>query len=99
MLSLLTKSRGRSLVVQDLDESPGAPPVEEQLKMALSENAVTVIKLFKSWDDNGDGQLSRDEFESGLRALGLDAPQKSMYQLFGGWDKDKSGTLSLKEVR
>lgn len=34
----------------DLDEGPNAPPIAEQLKVALATNAVKVITLFKSWD-------------------------------------------------
>ena len=82
----------------DLDESSGAPPVAEQLKMALSENAVTVIRLFKCWDGNGDGNLSRTEFQAGLLALGLNVPQVALYKLFSEWDKDHSGEISLREL-
>ena len=82
----------------DLDESPGAPPISEQLKMALATNSVTVIKLFKSWDENRDGLLVRTEFETGLRALGLDVPTKFIHKLFAEWDKDGSGELTLNEL-
>ena len=82
----------------DLDESPGAPPISEQLKMALASNSVTVIKLFTSWDENRDGLLVRTEFETGLRALGLDVPTASIHQLFSEWDKDSSGELTIREL-
>lgn len=95
---LKSKAIMRPLSHVDLDESPGAPPVADQLKTALAENAVTVIKLFKSWDEDRDGLLSRTEFETGLRALGLDVPSKSIHKLFGEWDKDGSGELSLSEL-
>ena len=51
----------------DLDESDDAPPMAEQLKVALSVNSVAVISLFKSWDNDGNGMISLDEFEMGLR--------------------------------
>ena len=40
----------------DLDESPDAPPIAEQLAAALRKDAMRVLDLFRSWDANGDGQ-------------------------------------------
>ena len=39
----------------DLDESPDAPPVSEQIIAALMANAGKVLDLFRSWDNDGDG--------------------------------------------
>ena len=88
----------KPLATVDLDESPGAPPISEQLKMALASNAVTIIKLFKCWDLDGDGVIDKSEFEGGLRALGLDVPLHAIQSLFSEWDKDGSGELTLREI-
>ena len=88
----------RPLANLDLDEGPNAPPINQQLKDALASNAVKVIDLFKSWDDNGDGLIERKEFEQGLRALGLDVPTSIINDLFYSWDSDGSGELSMREV-
>ena len=37
-------------------------PISEQLRDVLVENAVRVIDLFRDWDENGDGQISKAEF-------------------------------------
>ena len=66
--------------------------------MALATNAVTIIKLFKAWDENHDGKIVRTEFETGLRALGLDVPSASIHDLFSKWDRDGSGELTLNEL-
>ena len=52
-----------------LDLSKGS--AEEQLREALNRNAVRVIDLFRDWDVNGDGVISRAEFMNGVRTLGL----------------------------
>ena len=92
------ESTRKPLANLDLDEGPNAPPINQQLKDALASNAVKVIDLFKSWDDNGDGLIARKEFEQGLRALGLDVPTSIINDLFYSWDSDSSGELSMREV-
>ena len=60
----------------DLDEASGQP-YQEQIRDALSKNAVRVIDLFREWDDNGDGTVSKKEFRKGLALLGLrDVPRQ-----------------------
>ena len=56
----------------DLDVSVDAPPVAEQIIAALMANAGKVIDLFRSWDYDGDGKVSRAEFHKAMRQLGLD---------------------------
>ena len=82
----------------DLDESPGAEPISEQLKAALSKNSVRIISLFKSWDNDGDGTISLEELETGLRTLGLDVPAAYIDEIYTSWDIDGNGTLTLKEL-
>ena len=43
----------------DIDESM---PVGPQLRDALSKNAVRVIDLFRDWDDDQSGNVSKKEF-------------------------------------
>ena len=52
------------------------------MRDALAMNAVRVIELFKSWDDDGDGLVARSEFEQGLRELGLEVPTSIINDLF-----------------
>ena len=53
----------------DIDEGPGALPVHEQLKRVLAVSAVKVVSLFNNWDEDGNGLINCDEFETGLRAV------------------------------
>ena len=45
-----------------------------QLRDALSAAAVRVIDLFREWDADGNGKVTRDEFHKAMGQLGFDAP-------------------------
>ena len=49
--------RGSALGNIDLDEDSGVP-YQEQLRTALSQNAVRVIDLFREWDEDGNGEIT-----------------------------------------
>lgn len=55
------RMRKTSMRAIDLDESEGARPVHEQLRDAISAQAVRVIELFREWDGDGDGTVSKKE--------------------------------------
>ena len=57
-----------------------------------------VIDLFREWDENGDGTVSKKEFRVAMPLLGLEVPIKSIDALFDEWDPDGSGKLDLKEL-
>ena len=83
----------------DIDESPDAKPISQQLADALRKNSARVIDLFRSWDENGDGEVSRAEFQKAMPALGLEVPKKDINDLFDSWDKDGGGALGLRELQ
>ena len=89
-----TKANSHVMEVQ-LDLSKGS--AEEQLREALNKNAVRVIDLFRDWDVNGDGVISRAEFMNGVRMLGLPGGSEAGI-LFDRWDVDGSGTLEIREL-
>ena len=82
----------------DLDESPSALPISEQIINALTANAGKVLDLFRSWDVNGDGKVTRKEFHTSMKKLGLEVPKLVIDNVFDGWDKDGGGELSLPEL-
>ena len=59
--------------------------IRTQLRDALSQNAVRVIDLFKSWDEDGNGKVSKLEFRKSLPMLGLTADKAAMDALFDSW--------------
>ena len=90
-------ARSSSLRTIDLDESSGVS-YGEQLRNALSEQAVRVIDLFREWDEDGSGAVDKKEFRKAMPMLGLEVPKKEIDALFDSWDPDGSGSLTLKEL-
>ena len=78
----------------------GDRPISEVLKEALALNATRVIDLFKEWDEDGDGNVSKKEFRRAVPMLGLDPePSKTdIDSLFDQWDPDESGSIDYKEL-
>ena len=72
----------------DFDEEK---PLAPQIKEALQKHAIRVLDLFREWDANGDGQVSKKEFRKAMPLLGIDLPVKAIDELFDQHDPDKSG--------
>ena len=74
-------------------------PLREQIKEALMQNAVRVVDLFKEWDIDGSGTLSKKGFRKAMPMLGLsDCPGEEVDGLFDELDSDGGGAISLKEL-
>ena len=58
-----------------------------------------VLDLFREWDTDGDGEVSRKEFHKAMPLLGLEVPKKDIDILFDQWDVDGGGSLSLREMQ
>ena len=57
-----------------------------------------VIDLFKEWDDDNNGKVSREEFHRAMGEMKFEAPAEEIDKLFDEWDPDGSGFLELKEL-
>ena len=77
---------------------PG-PDALSRLYHVVAHNALMLQDLFKSWDTNNDGRVSKIEFAKGLSSLNWDAPKETVEALFNHMDKDKSGYLDYKELQ
>jgi hypothetical protein len=93
--------RGNTSVLGNVefDEGPDAPPIAEQIGMALRKGATRVLDLFREWDKDGDGNVSRQEFLNAMPRLGFNAPKRALEELFDSWDKDGGGSLTLRELQ
>ena len=72
--------------------------VVEQLRDILNENAVRVIDLFRSWDEDGNGTITVKEMRKAITALGYSASKDDFMDLFRQLDSDGSGSIEYKEL-
>ena len=77
-----------------IDESSDKT-VAEQLREALSKAAVRVGDLFRDWDDDNSGTVSREEFHKAMAELQFNVPASEIDALFSEWDPDGSGVLAV----
>ena len=56
-----------------------------------------MLDLFKAWDEDGNGQISKIEFRKAVAALGLQHEDDVVDAVFDGYDADKSGEIEYKE--
>lgn len=87
------------IVTQNLRKFKGAERVKKvvltYLATQLSEQEIEPIKkLFIALDKNGDGKLSMDEIEKGLKEL---KNAKDLVELVQAMDTDKSGFIDYNE--
>ena len=68
------ETKGKALGLTRLDAT-GDQPVGEQLRAALMHNFSRVVDLFRDWDDDRNGTVSRKEFRMVLPVLGLSVPR------------------------
>jgi len=90
------RCRSPSSPGSECSSAPSA--VADHLRDALVEQATRVIDLFKSWDLNGDGNISKNEFFRALPELGLWAHSDEVDELFDSFDSDHSGVISFREL-
>merc|ERR1719188_1182909 len=64
----------------------------------LRENSLRVIDLFRQWDEDGNGKVSKKEFRRALPALGIHAQREEIDALFDSFDPDHSGSIEYKEL-
>ena len=74
-------------------------PASEQLAAALRKGSARVLDLFRQWDTDGDGEVSKAEFLKAMPALGLAVEKADIEKLFDSWDADGGGSLSFAELK
>ena len=52
--------------------------IQFALRDALARSSTRVLDLFREWDDDGNGKISRKEFARAIRALGFNAPKEQL---------------------
>ena len=97
---VLDPSGESSIAFSDDDASSLATSekIENALARAVKQNAVRTMDIFRDWDQNGDGQISKAEFRKALRSLGVEGGREDHDELFDSWDVDGSGAIDYKEL-
>ena len=72
--------------------------IENTLARALKANAVRVMDLFRDWDVDNSGSISKAEFRKAMQNLGVEGTRKDHDELFDKWDADNSGELDYNEI-
>ena len=76
-----------------------AESVTLRLADMLDVNYSRVSDLFRAWDTNGDGKISRTEFRRAMEFLKLPSTDAEIDELFDKFDRDGSGSLNFKELQ
>ena len=90
---------GRSFSSSVVLKPSGEMSVMDQLRELLATNMVRIIDLFREWDENGDGLVSKKEFRKAIAALGYEAPRVEVDALFEPFDVDGSGMIEYGELK
>ena len=92
-------SRGRGLHLDiDFDGDLSGGTVQGKLRAALATNWGKVSGLFQTWDSDGTGMVSRQEFAEAMEALGLCASPAAIDGIFCSFDLDGSGEVDAEEM-
>lgn len=75
-----------------------APTIRDELREYLSSNWMRLKDVYRTWDTNGDGNLTRNEFMRGLKIVGMDLSPDDMTAICSTFDPDNSGTIELREL-
>ena len=70
-----------------------------QIRDALTANFVRVADLFREWDDDESGTVSRAEFSKAMKQLGYEGSDEDVQLVFDSMDPDGSGSLAYKELQ
>jgi len=80
---------------------PSARLIEAKglLKHALASSLNSIVDVFGSWDADGNGRVSRDEFQRAVSMLGLSGgdTEEACDAVFDEHDLDGSGEISYRE--
>ena len=72
--------------------------VPRKLREKMRANRTRVMDLFKQWDKDESGLVSRDEFARGLSKSGVQLRDADVTLLFDFFDVDGSGTIDFYEM-
>ena len=98
---------GNDLLAAGDDGEPlSGEQIQQRMREGLQKSWKRIIDLFRSWDDDGDGTVSKEEFRRAIFTLGLEPPGSTTQAqnahigaLFDAFDPDGSGAMEFKELQ
>ena len=57
-----------------------------------------MLDVFRDWDEDESGNISRDEFRKAMALLGVSAVKEVVDGCFDSFDADGSGTIEYNEL-
>ena len=91
--------RAKAAAFTTLEASEEAGSVAEQILGILAVNAARASDLFKLWDLDKNGLVSKDEFRRAVEAMGYKAAAEDVDAAFDTIDDDRTGTIKYQEIR
>lgn len=70
---------------------------DDELRAMVKKKFGSIIAAFRSFDKNGDGEISKAEFMKGIRTVGIDLPPAQREQLWKMADEDGTGNIQYQE--
>ena len=76
----------------------GSDSLADKLRGSLVSKWGRVLDLFRGWDADGSGTISKSEFVAALPAAGIFATGEQLGMLFHEFDRDGDGEISFREL-
>ena len=95
------QQRRAKRVIRTESKWVSANPDDPLTKIAegLRKHFKKVLDLFREWDENGDGEISKEEFKSAMRVLKIESTPEGVDALFERFDAYGNGTIDFTELK
>ena len=95
----VAKYRRKGKLLHDFQvDASSEIPMLEQVALALKRSAIRAVDIFKQWDLDHSGDLSRAELLRAFRHMGYNGTREAVDLLFDSIDADGNGFIEISEM-